>query len=68
VRWARHVAHIGEKRYVYRGWVGKPEGSRPLEIPKCNVRIILKWILEKYDRRVLSGFIWLWTGISSRLL
>jgi hypothetical protein len=29
MRWARHVAEIGEKRNVYRILVGKPEGKRP---------------------------------------
>jgi hypothetical protein len=27
VRWARHVARMGEKRNVYRLLVGKPEGK-----------------------------------------
>jgi hypothetical protein len=30
IRWAGHVARIGEKRGVYRVLVGKPEGKRPL--------------------------------------
>jgi hypothetical protein len=30
MRWARHVARIGEKRNAYRILVGKPEGKRPL--------------------------------------
>jgi hypothetical protein len=30
IRWAGHVAHIGEGRCVYRVLVGKPEGKRPL--------------------------------------
>jgi hypothetical protein len=30
IRWARHVACMGETRVVYRGLVGKPEGKRPL--------------------------------------
>jgi hypothetical protein len=30
MRWARHVARMGEKRNVYRLLVGKPEGKRPL--------------------------------------
>jgi len=30
IRWAGHVAHIGEGMYVYRVLVGKPEGKRPL--------------------------------------
>ena len=30
MRWAGHVAHIGEGRGVHRLLVGKPEGKRPL--------------------------------------
>jgi len=30
MRWARHVAHIGEGRSAHRVLVGKPEGMRPL--------------------------------------
>jgi hypothetical protein len=30
MRWAVHVARIGEKRVVYRILVGKPEGKRLL--------------------------------------
>jgi hypothetical protein len=31
MRWAGHVARMGEKRNAYRILVGKPEGKRPLE-------------------------------------
>ena len=34
VRWAWHVARMGESRSVYRILVGKPEGKRPLERPR----------------------------------
>jgi len=30
MRWAGHVARMGERRGVYRALVGKPEGKRPL--------------------------------------
>jgi hypothetical protein len=30
MRWAGHVARMGEKMNVYRLLVGKPEGKRPL--------------------------------------
>jgi hypothetical protein len=30
MKWAGHVARIGERRSAYRVLVGKPEGSRPL--------------------------------------
>jgi len=30
MRWAGHVAHMGEERGVYRVLMGKPEGRKPL--------------------------------------
>ena len=30
MRWAGHVARMGERRGLYRDLVGKPEGKRPL--------------------------------------
>jgi hypothetical protein len=30
MRWAGHVARMGDERNVYRILVGKPEGKRPL--------------------------------------
>jgi hypothetical protein len=38
MRWAGHVARMGEKRNAYRIWVGKPEGKRHLDV---GGRIIL---------------------------
>jgi hypothetical protein len=34
LRWAGHVARIGEGRGIYRVLVGKPEGKRPLGKPR----------------------------------
>jgi hypothetical protein len=34
MRWAGHVARMGEGRNVYRVLVGKPEGRRPLGRPR----------------------------------
>jgi hypothetical protein len=34
MRWASHVAQMGEKRNAYRLLVGKPEGKRPLGRPR----------------------------------
>jgi len=34
MRWAGHVARMGEEREVYRVLVGKPEGKRPLGRPR----------------------------------
>ena len=46
MRWAGHVARMGEDRGVYRILVGKPEGRRPLGRPRrrwvCNIRMDLQ--------------------------
>ena len=46
MRWAGHVAHMGDERGVYRVLVGKPEGRRPLARPRrrCvdNIRMDLQ--------------------------
>jgi hypothetical protein len=34
MRWARHVARMGEGRNVYKILVGKPEGKRTLRRPR----------------------------------
>ena len=46
MRWAGHVAHMGEERGVYRVLLGKPEGKRPLGRPRRrwvgNIRMDLQ--------------------------
>jgi hypothetical protein len=45
MRWAGHVAQMGEKNNTYRLLVGNPEGKRPLGRPRCrwvaNIRMDL---------------------------
>ena len=45
MRWAGHVAHMGEEREAYRVLVGKSEGKTPLGRPRhrwvCNIRVHL---------------------------
>jgi hypothetical protein len=36
MRWAGHVACMGEERKVCRVLVGKPEGKRPVGRPRCR--------------------------------
>ena len=64
MRWAEHVARIGERRGVDRVLVGKPEGKRPLRRPGVDGRIILRWIFRKWDVGMRTGSSWLriWTG------
>jgi hypothetical protein len=45
MRWAGHVAQMGEKRNAYRLLVGKPEGKRPLGRPRHRWVDNIRWIL-----------------------
>ena len=51
LRWAGHVARMGEDTTVHRVMMGKPVGIRPLGRPKRhwedNVKTDLKKVLEK---------------------
>ena len=52
MRWAGHVARMGEERGAYRVLVGKPEGKRPLGRPRhrCvdNIRMDLQEVGCRY--------------------
>jgi hypothetical protein len=61
MRWAGHVAHMGEMRNASRILVGRSEGKRPLGTPRCrweDIRVVLRvigwegmdWILLDQDR------------------
>jgi hypothetical protein len=65
MRWAGHVARMGEKRNSYRLLVGKPERRRPLGRPRRrwfdNIRMDLvevRW----------TGLVWLRIGTGGKLL
>jgi hypothetical protein len=49
MRWAGHVARMGERRGVYRVLVGQPERRDHLEEPGKDGRIILRWSFRKWD-------------------
>jgi hypothetical protein len=55
MRWAGHVARMGEERKVYKVLVGKPEGKRPLGRPRR------RW--EDAIRMDHGGLVWgVWIG------
>jgi hypothetical protein len=68
MRWAGHVAQMGEKRNAYRLLVGEPEGKRPLGRPRVGEWIILGWILERWDGVMWTGLVWLRIGTGGELL
>ena len=47
MRWARHVARMGERRGVYRVLVGKPEGKRQLGRPRHRWEDNIKMDLQE---------------------
>jgi hypothetical protein len=69
MRWAGHVACMGEGRGAYRVLVGRPEGKRPLGRPRCrwedNIKMDLKeigidganWIQLAQDRVQWQAFV-----------
>ena len=48
MRWAGHVARMGEDRVVHRVLVGKPEEKRPLERPRRRWGDIIKMYLQEF--------------------
>ena len=59
MRWAGHVARMGEDRGVHRVLMGKPEGKRPLGRPRRRWEDILRWIFRKLEGVVGTGWSWL---------
>jgi len=47
MRWAGHVARMGEDRGVHRVLVGKPERKRPLGRPRCRWEDNIKMDLQE---------------------
>ena len=47
MRWTGHVARMGERRGVYRGLVGIPEGKRPLGRPRHRWEDNIKMELQE---------------------
>ena len=62
MRWAGHVARMGEERGANRVLVGKPEGKRPLGDLDLDGWIILGWISRRWDVGMWTGLGWPRTG------
>jgi len=60
MRWAGHVAGMGERRDVYRVLVGKPEGKRPLGRPRRRWEDNIKMNVQEVG--VWTGSSWLRIG------
>ena len=61
MRWAGHVARMGEGRDVQRVLVGKPEGKRPLGRPRRRWEDNIKMDLREVEG-VEDGWSWLRIG------
>ena len=64
MRWAGHVACVGEGKGVHRVLVGKPEGKRPMGRPRRRLEVNIKWIFRKCEGVVGTGWSWLRIGTS----
>jgi len=62
MRWAGHVARMGEGRGVNRVLVGKPGERDHWGDPGADGRIIFRWIFMKWDVGVWTGSSWLRIG------
>jgi len=63
MRWAGHVARVGDRRSAHGVLVGKPEGLNPLRRP-C---LILKWTFKKWEGEE-ETVLWLMMGKGKGLL
>ena len=71
IRWAGHVARMGEDRGVHRVLVGRPEGKRPLGRPEGKRPLgrprrrwedNIKLIFKKLEEVVGTGWSWIRIG------
>jgi hypothetical protein len=68
MRWAVHVARMGEQRKVYKVLVGKPEGKRPLGRPRRRWEDGIRMALREIGLGLWIGFDCLRTGTGGGLL
>jgi hypothetical protein len=62
MRWAGHVARMGEGRGAYRILVGRPGGRRPLGRPRLRWEDNIKMDIQNVGWAAWTGFSWLRIG------
>ena len=62
IRWAGHVARMGESTDYTGLWWGNVKERDHLGDPGVNGRIILRWIFRKWDVGLWNGSSWLRIG------
>jgi hypothetical protein len=68
MKWAGHVARVGEEIKVYKVLVGKPEGKTPLGRPRRRWEDGIRMDLREIGWGVWFGFDWLRIGSVGELL
>jgi hypothetical protein len=68
MRWAGHVAVMGEGKNVYTVLLGKPEGKKTLGRSRRRLEDGIKMDLGRLIGGVWSGFTWLRIGTGGGLL
>jgi hypothetical protein len=68
MRWAGHAARMGERKGMYRVFVGKPEGKRPLGRQRRRWEDNIKMDLQEVRCGEWSGSSWLTIGTGGGLL
>jgi len=68
IRWAGHVAQMGEGISVYRILVRKPEGKRPLGRPRHRWKDNIKVDIQEVGCGVWTELSWFRIGTGGRCL
>jgi hypothetical protein len=68
MRWAGHVARMGEETKAYKVLVGNPEGKRPLVRPRRRWEDGIRLDLREIGLGLWIGFDWLRIGTGGGLL
>jgi hypothetical protein len=63
-----HVASMGDIINAYKICVANHEERRMLEKPRISGRMILHWILKKWNRKFWTRIVWLKRGAFGMLL